>query len=504
MRARGRIITCVLGSVVAAALGLPTRAQAPLSIIDWLETEEALSPSSDPPVTETALQPEIDVQPLETPNAPIGLVPASVTGLPIDLWQYSDPEELARQLRATNVVGHPALQSLMYSLLLTEAQATTADTSFLTARIDKLLSLGAIDPAKALVEVVGPTINANIFARWVDMSFLSGNEDDVCAILATAPYLTPNRETLIFCVARRGDLNRATLLFEASQALGDLNPDIAPVLDRFLHPELFEDAAPLPLPRNTNPLTFRLFEAVGERLPTASLPRRFAAADLRDVAGWKAQLEAAERLSRTGAISSNTLLGIYTERLPAASGGVWDRVAALQRLETAIRTGSPDAVAKTLPDAWSHMRRAGLEVPFADLFAADLADIGVPAGIARTRVLEMALLSPNYETLSRNMPSSNQKEAFWIAVAQGRATVKGATTSLEQAVAKGFETAPDLPNTLDTNKTGEILLKAMNLFDRGAEGNFDDLTEALTIFRALGLDDVARRAALQVLIQQEG
>ena len=49
------------------------------------------------------------------------------------------------------------------------------------------------------------------------------------------------------------------------------------------------------MPGAPDPLTFRLFETIGERLPTAALPRAFAHADLRDVAGWKAQIEAAER-----------------------------------------------------------------------------------------------------------------------------------------------------------------------------------------------------------------
>ncbi len=504
MRARRSIIACGLACLFGVASDRPVSAQAPLSIIDWLEAEEVLVPPNGPPVTETALQPEIDVHPLTAPDVPIGLVPSSVTGLPVDLWQNSDPAVIARQIRTAPVDRHPALQSLLYSLLLTEALTADGDTSLLTARIDRLLSLGAIDPAKALIEIAGPTTNGETFTRWVDMSFLTGNEDDVCAILAAAPYLAPNRETLIFCVARRGDLNRATLLFDASQALGDLDDDIAPVLDRFLHPELYEAAAALPQPRNPSPLTFRLFEAVGERLPTASLPRRFAAADLRDVAGWKAQLEAAERLARTGAISSNTLLGLYTERLPAASGGVWDRVSSLQRLETAIATASADAVAKTLPDAWSQMRRAGLRVPFADLFAADVSKLNLDDSSARADALEMALLASDYASLSRNVRVNSVQEAFWVSVAQGEPTRAGAETALERAVAEGFQTFPELPSTLDTERLGETILTAIALFDRGANGNLNDLTEALTIFRVVGLEDVARRAALHVLIRQEG
>ncbi|WP_050927800.1 hypothetical protein [Aestuariivita boseongensis] len=495
---RSAILACGMG-VFSAQAGL---AQAPLSIIDWLETEDPAATQTDPPVTETALQPQIEVQTLDAPDAPVGIVPSSVTGLPVDLWQGSDPQVLTRLIAAAPVTEHPALQALLYSLLLTEAQGIRDDDSLLLARIDRLLDLGAIDPAKALVEAAGPASSADLFARWVDMAFLTGNEDDVCAVLADTPHLAPDRATLIFCVARRGDLNRATLLFETSLALGELREEVAPALDRFLHPELFEDAAPLPQPRDPSPLTFRLFEAIGERVPTASLPRAFAAADLRDVAGWKAQLEAAERLARTGAISSNTLLGFYTERLAAASGGVWDRVSALQRLETAIETGSADAVAKTLPDAWSRMGRAGLAVPFADLFAESLAPLGLPTGPARDRAVELMLLSPAYETLARAITPASEDEAFWLALAQGE---PGAAPSpLARAIAEGFQTAPNMPQSLFGKALGETILRAIALFDRGADGNLDDLTTALTVFRALGLEDVARRASLQVLIGQEG
>ena len=504
MRAAHRVMSWGLTAALLGTVASGVAAQAPLSIIDWLETDDETGPAGNPPVTESALQPEIETQTLAAPDAPVGLVPASVTGLPLDLWARSDADTVVRLIKGAPVTGHPALQSLLYSLLLTEAVGIQGDERLLLARIDRLLDLGAIEPAKALVEVAGPTASPALFARWVDMAFLAGEEDDVCAALEQTPHLAPNRETLIFCVARRGDLNRATLLFETSLALGELDPDVAPVLDRFLHPELFEEDGPLPVPRAPSPLTFRLFEAVGERLPTASLPRRFAAADLRDVAGWKAQLEAAERLARTGAISSNTLLGIYTERLPAASGGVWDRVAALQRLETALGTGSADAVAKTLPDAWTRMQRVGLDVGVADLFAEAVAEIPLPDGLARDRALELTLLSPSYEVLSRGFDPTSPQQAFWIALAQGDLSAVSAQTAFERAVAEGFQSAQDLPDTLSADRLGETILRAIALFDRGADGNLDDLTTALRTFRAVGLEDVARRAALQLLIAQEG
>lgn len=496
-----------LGLMMVVTLAPPLSAQAPLSIIDWLETDEIAPLGTEPPVSLTGLQPRIETQPLEAPRKPVGLVPASVTGLPVDVWMNSRPDDLVRLIVDAPVAGHPALQSLLYSLLLSEAIPPgnpRGAGALMLARIDALLTLGAIDPAKALIEQAGPTSSPEIFARWSDTAFLTGSEDEICAVLAQMPHLSPDRETLIFCTARLGDPDGASLLFETSLALDDLDPRVAPVLDRFLHPELFEDAAPLPQARAPSALSFRLFEAIGERLPTASLPRRFATADLRDVAGWKAQLEAAERLARTGAIASNTLLGLYTERLPAASGGVWDRVAAVQRFETALKTRSADALSKTLPDAWSAMRDAGLSVPFADLFAAALAQVALPQGLSRRHALEMVLLSSDYETLSRGFEAQNPHEAFWIALAQGSPQTVLAPSALSETIAAGFAAPADLPGNLSADRLGETVLEAIHLFDRGAAGNLRDLQDAIAVFRSLGLEDVARRASLQLLIAREG
>lgn len=42
----------------------------------------------------------------------------------------------------------------------------------------------------------------------------------------------------------------------------------------------------------------------------------------------------------------------------------------------------------------------------------------------------------------------------------------------------------------------------MQLFAHGARGNLVDLTAAIAAFRKVGLEDTARRAALQLMILQ--
>jgi len=405
------------------------------------------------------------------------------------------------------VADYPAMQRLLFTLLLSEAlppAGRDAGEVLLLARIDRLLELGATDPAQALIQQAGATDNAARFARWFEATLLTGDEDRACAALAAAPHLAPDYSALIFCGARRGDWQTAALTLETVHALALLPPADLALLDRFLSPDIFEGAPPLPVPDGPDALTFRLFETIGERLPTASLPRAFATADLRDVAGWKAQLEAAERLTRIGALGPNRLLGLYSDRRPAASGGIWDRVAAMQRFETALSTGSGDAIAKTLPAVWSAMRATRLEVPFASLFAAQLATLTLDDGIAQQLVWQIALLSDDYETPALSPPDDQPRNAFLAALALGEPGRVAPPNATARAIADGFaDTArapQDVQRLLDSGQLGEAILRMMILLDSGAQGNPTDLTGALASFRAVGMEDTARRAALQLML----
>jgi len=276
------------------------------------------------------------------------------------------------------------------------------------------------------------------------------------------------------------------------------------VLDRFLSPDVFEGAPPLPVPHDPDPLTFRLFETIGENLPTAPLPRMFATADLRDLAGWKAQVEAAERLARIGALPPNRLLGLYTARRAAASGGVWDRITALQRFETALDQQSANAVAKTLPAVWAGMQSAGLEVTFADLFAGSLSAADLAGTGTELTAWHVRLLSADYEAAAVSPVDQTPRSRFLAALALGDPSPVSAPDNTARAISDGFSSDYPLPDrvsaALARGGLGEAILLAMHAFDLGARGNPRDLSGALATFRRLGLEDTARRAALQLML----
>jgi len=499
-----------LGAVLLTLLlPLGAGAEQPLSVIDWITERPPAAAThpilNEPPVSATIGNSAINVTPLGAAVVAVGLVPGNVTGLPDGLWQGSDADVLAGLIADVPVADYPAMQRLLYTLLLSEALPPAGSDEaevMLLARVDRLLELGATDPAQALIEHAGARDNAARFARWFDATLLNGDEDKACATLADAPHLAPDYAARIFCDARTGDWQTAALMLESVHALGVLPPADLALLDRFLSPGIFEGAPPLPVPDGPDPLTFRLFEAIGERLPTASLPRGFATVDLRDVAGWKAQLEAAERLTRIGALGPNRLLGLYSERRPAASGGIWDRVRALQHFETALKTDSAEAVAKTLPKVWHVMRAVRLEVPFAGLFGERLSTVKSDDPGTRSLIWHIALLGLDYEAPARTPPDDSARTRYLAALAQGAPGREPAPDASAEAISEGFAATPppNLQRLLDAGQLGEAILRAMKLMDSGARGNPGDLADALATLRAVGMEDTARRAGLQLML----
>ena len=541
-RLRVNIRAGMLAAVVLALLPDGTLAQntggAPLSVIDWLDTaaplaqlpraprirpNNTLKPLNEPAVTTDGTAPQITIRPLSaTAPRTVGIVPAAITGMRPDIWAASDATQLAQRIAALPDLDLPAANALLYTLLLAEASAPAgglaAQNTLTRARVDKLMMLGAVDPALALVEQAGGDTSPALFDVWMDLSLLAGTEDTACGGLSRAPHLTKNTATRIFCAARDGDWDNAALTFGSAKALSMLPRDTLNVLDRFLNPDIFEDAAPLRTPRNVDPLTFRLFETIGEPLPTGPLPRPFAVADLRDLAGWKSQLEAAERLTRAGALPDNRLLGLYTDRKPAASGGIWDRVHAVQRFDTALETGSADAVAKTLPTVWREMQNAGLEVSFSAAFHERLETVPLTGSAAAIKA-RIGLLSPAYETVAYGLDAADAvlgaHTALIRAVAQGEPAPRarnGAqngtlnqapTEALPRAIYDSFSAPMPRAEWIEmarSGRLGEAILATLDALRDGARGDSLSLRDALGTLRALGLEDTARRAALQILL----
>jgi hypothetical protein len=495
--------------VLLAAGALPARAEAPLSAIDWLSqsvaTPAALPQPQEPAVTGGVVQQDIAVSVLDGPSPDAtGLLAPQVTGLPRNLWGLGRTDEIVALIGAERIDTLPALQSLLTTLMLAEADPP-GDAGgrgvLLLARLDKLLAAGALEQAAALLDAAGST-EPELFRRRFDVALLTGTEDSACAMMRETPQIAPTFPARVFCLARSGDWNAAALTLRTAQALGFVTEDEDALLSRFLDPDLYEGEPPLQKPAKPTPLVWRMFEAIGEPLPTNTLPLAFAQAELRDTAGWKAQIEAAERLARSGAIAPNRLMGLYADRKPAASGGVWDRVLAVQTLDAALASGDAALVAQTLPEAWRVMVAAELEVPFAVLFSPRLQEMAL-TGQAGALAFRIGLLSPDYAAVAEARSPADPTEAFLIGLATGKLEGRIPPDSLGRAIAPAF-LDPRLGSAalglIEDGRIGEAILTAIDMVGSGLRGDLPRVTEGLAILRTVGLEDAARRTALELML----
>jgi hypothetical protein len=513
----GRTNIAALGTmawlVIASGATAQETGEEPLSAIDWLSqsvTSTALSSlplaaPNEPPIADSASTPDITVTALDRPTPDTaGLLSPAMTGLPPTLWSGSDAETLVSLVRAERIETQPAIQDLIVTLMLAKADPPLGggpDGALFLARVDELLELGALEPAQALVELADLE-QPEIFRRWFDISLLTGTEDKACSMIRDRPALAATYPARIFCMARNGDWQAAALTLNTARALGDVTEEENDLLSRFLDPDLFEGEPPLPPPTRPSPLVFRMREAIGEAIPTSSLPLAFAHADLRPVVAWRSQIEAAERLARSSAVSENVLLRAYAANTPSASGGVWDRASAIQDLDDAMRAGDAAAVDAALPAAWAAMQDVRTEVPFARIFAKDLMTLSLDPD-ASALAFRIALLAPGYEEAALARQPADPDEALWQAVARGNMAGVTSVDPRAQAVIAGFGGAPvpePMASQIRNNQLGEALLRAIASFNQGLGGDPAALTDAIAIFRAVGLEDVARRASLQYLI----
>ena len=492
---------------------------APLTAIDWLSesveqpqvlevkpvlgTRATRAPdANEAPVTNSAISPFVSVVSLSRAKPRVlGLLPPSSTGLPINLWDGSETAILIELLQAGLIDTLPAIQDLLLTLTITQANPpheTSTPDDFFLARVDKLLDLGALEPAQAMLEAASPDTR-NLFRRWFDVSLLTGTEDAVCQSLSNKPELAPTPSALIFCLARSGDWSAATLTLNTGMVLGDIDAETGALTAQFLDPDLYEGEQALKLLERTTPLTFRMFEAIGFPLTTSDLPRAFSHADLRSNVGWKSQLEAAERLSRAGAISDNSLLGLYTTRVPAASGGVWGRAKAVNGLNTALTGNDPETTYQAILDLWREARPVGVVVPLARVFARQL--IHAETGHESSIVFKFLLLSDQYEqaALIENLATT---DPFLAAVARGDPSNALSIYADYLLVQDAFVAHPDLAlvSMARRGRIGEAILRALATLQQGINGDQTAFKEGFATLRALGLEDVARRVALQYLL----
>lgn len=495
--------------VVAPCLAQAQQDTRPLSAIGWLD--EALTiPLPEAPVLDTvptvSLIPEdIAVTPLGAPKLDaLGLFDPTRIGLPRDLWAKSTTSEVIAALATLPHDTTPTALQLGFRLLLAEfdppEQAGILEQgSILNARLDKLIAMGALEQASTLIDA-SPVQTAALNKRAFDIALLLGEEDRACARMSGQVTADFGHGAQIFCLARRGEWQSAYTMLNTTRALGLLPDGDAGLLLRFLAEE--DEDFPLPPPSDITPLGWRILEALGDPVPTSALPVAFAYADLRGTSGWRAQLDAAERLTRAGVMQPNRLLGLYAQRRAAASGGVWERVQAVQALDAALTQGDTMAIGRALTTAWPLFAAVELDVALSQMFADRMADLNL-TGLARERLWTMLMLAQDRPDRAAALAPATDRAKLAMALATGADVPLIEQPPMAVAIHDAFGNAP-LPETLalplQSGAQGVALLQGLLLITQGAAGDPHGARQGLQVLHALGLDAVARQVAIELLL----
>jgi len=483
-------------------LASPIAAQSPLSAIDWLSKANSKFQRSILEITNLDVDKTNDIQ-VSTLNSSeyqaIGLLPIYVTGIPTTIWRNSSFDDLEYSFKTMPTFSYSPIQELVYSLLLAEARPPLNEPSryaFLEVRLDKLLNYGAVDPAIALVERASP-VPERMIPQLFDISLLSSNNFPICEPVFQNTENRDLQAELIYCYARKGDWLTAHLILETEKVLGDLSDHEISLLSRYLEVDFNVDlSALLPPPDSITPLEYRLYEAIGEPIPAEYLPIQYSQSDLSGENGWRAQVIAAERLSLTGAIPENQIIGIYTNHSPGASGGMWDRIKVINDLDAAL--DDKENLEKSFQDAWKIFKQTNQLTVFAKLFG--------------LRVFEENL-SPKSKKIAANLLllTNNFKitEGYWdpsdirFGLTAGDFSQVKVSDETEKIILQIF-TEPSVPflveQKLNQGKLGEVILNALLQFELGIEGNLKDFSESLSTLNLIGLETTARRAALTHLV----
>ncbi|MBL4751023.1 MAG: hypothetical protein JKX71_10670 [Amylibacter sp.] len=490
-------------SVLLVTLGLPALAE-PLSAVDWLskslQTPQQVAPEQ--PLSGVLIEP-IEITSLtDVQKDTVGIIPSQISGIPQDFWGNSRIERIAGFIRTAPLGQLPEITSLWRRIILAEIDPPIGagqENILLLARLDNLLLAGALDPAEALLKAADPN-NPQLFRRWFDVSILTQRAGNACARMVKTPNFAPTLQARIFCLARAGDWLAATVTLNTGRALGDFTDDEALLLGRFLDPVAYAQAPDPALPKVLTPLTFVMREALALPRPAQSLPLAFLHMDLQNNAGWKLRLTSAERLVKEAAIPPVALLDLYLEGKASASGGVWARVDAVQKLNTALGAVDDDRLSNALVNAYQALAIVGLQSVLSDWFAPALEGHKLNAQ-AKSIGFELAVLHADSHDLAISLGTSKQLENFITSILKGQfnAPAKG---NLQQAVLNalsGLTTKTVLHQSVDMGRKGEAVLSALTLLHEGAATDVNDIEVALSVLIYSGFHDEAVRIATQLL-----
>ncbi|MDP2696579.1 antifreeze glycopeptide [Thalassospira sp.] len=308
-----------------------------------------------------------------------GIIDSSRSGLNIDMWQG-----INRALAIRLVDGLPAttpsptahnLAARLLQTIATAPAGNNTDDNLLAARVNRLIVMGELDAAAALVAATPQNNRPEDLARAeVNALLLAGQDDAACA--AINGYSGGFRDVFwlkasVFCQLRSTDQSSAAFSIDLVREMEGESDRLFFALVAASRNNTSIDADLLTDPQ---PLDIAMLELAGQSLPVSNLDRDDAVSILGLVnsrnASADTRLEAARIAERKGFIGHTRLAEIYNavafdaaeldNALDATDGSIARQYAKLY--QAANRTTAPTTRAETLA-AFYDLARANDDFP---------------------------------------------------------------------------------------------------------------------------------------------
>ena len=387
-------------------------AKDPMSAIDWLAEK-----INDPPVFYTNPSPNFDIidkdiKKLDLPNISknsIGIFPSIRLGINSSVWKNSNEFDISNLLDKIDIGDIYYSNRLLKRVLLIEADppimATDKEfsgTFFLRARILKLIQMGALDEAEALLLDANPNTDPKLIDLWSKISFLTLRFDNFCNTVLKSYHTLIHPTHKVICLARSGDWNAAALSLATLSSINEIESDYEKLLINFLDHEAELEISNKDLCNGDQPFLIYLCGFSNINNQDLKIDFKYLYNDLGRGKSIRSRIIASEELVKSGALNPGVLFSIYKVKKPSTSGGVWARVKKIQDLENLFKVESQntEALSTHLDSIVKEFLKNKLLPPFADFYGEKLKLSEFEYSSFYDSIIAINILSGNYKDLS--------------------------------------------------------------------------------------------------------
>ena len=322
-------------------------ADEPMSAIDWLAKK-----INDPPVfytypSEIDENSNIEIEKMVLPNISknsIGIYPSIKIGINSDIWKNNNEIEISTILKKIRISDLYYLNRLLKRILLIETDPPIiavdekfSGTIFLRQRILKLIQMGALDDAEALILDAEPTFDPNLTDLWSEISFLTYRFERFCKAILNGYHNSLEPAHKIICLARSGDWNAAALSLATFSSINEIDSDHEKLLINYLDHEAELEIINKDKCEEDKSVIIYLcnFSNITTQIPNYGV--KFLYNNLGRGKSIRSRIVASEELVKSGALNPNILFSTYKIKQPSTSGGVWARAKLVQELDRIIQ-----------------------------------------------------------------------------------------------------------------------------------------------------------------------